>query len=68
MNYIHQLQNTVVEVNDTLLKRSDRIQEFREHLASAKFGPQLDGSRGDLIAVADVQRWLWYIEGINDTY
>jgi hypothetical protein len=68
MNYIHQLQNTVVEINDTLLKRSDRIQEMREHLASAKFGPQADGSRGDLIAVADVQRWLWYIEGINDTY
>jgi hypothetical protein len=68
MNYIHKLENAVVEINDQLLKRSDRIQEMREHLASAKFGQQADGSRGDLISVADVQRWLWYIEGINDTY
>jgi hypothetical protein len=68
MNYIHQLQNHIVEINDTLLKRSDRIQEMREHLASAKFGPQADGSRGDWISVADAQRWLWYIEGISDNF
>lgn len=63
MNHIHRLQNEVVQLNDDILRRADRIQEFREHLASPKFNAvQTDGSRGDWISVADVQRWLRYIE------
>jgi hypothetical protein len=65
VNYIHQLQNEIVELNDQHLRRADRIQEFREHLCSPKFQPQADGSRGDWISVADVQRWLRYIEDIG---
>ena len=63
MNYIHKLQCDVVQLNTDILTRSERIQEFREHLLSSKFAPvQQDGSRGDWIAVADVFRWLQYIE------
>lgn len=63
MNYIHQLQNEIVALNIDIVTRADRIQEFREHLLSSKFAPvQSDGSRGDWIAVADVFRWLQYIE------
>jgi hypothetical protein len=40
----------------------DRIQELRVHLQSSKFGPQADGSRGDWMSTADIQRWLRYIE------
>lgn len=63
MNHIHRLQNEVVQLNDEILRRAERIQEFREHLASPKFNAvQGDGTRGDWISVADVQRWLRYIE------
>lgn len=63
MNYIHQLQSEVVDLNDQILRRADRIQEFREHLSLPKFAEQQqDGSRGDWISVADVRRWLQYIE------
>lgn len=63
MNHIHRMQNEIVQLNGDILTRSERIQEFREHLASSKFNAvQSDGSRGDWIAVADVQRWLRYIE------
>jgi hypothetical protein len=65
MNYIHQLQAQVVDLNDQHLRRAERIQDFREHLSLAKFGPQPDGSRGDWISVADVLRWLQYIEDIG---
>lgn len=66
MNYIHQLQAQVVDLNDQHLRRADRFQEFREHLALPKFhAEQADGSRGDWISVADVQRWLRYIEDIS---
>jgi hypothetical protein len=68
MNYIHQLQSQIVDLNDQHLRRADRFQEFREHLASPKFGPQADGSRGDWISVADVQRWLQYIEDIGQNH
>ena len=63
MNHIHRLQNDVADLSGQILRRAERIQEFREHLASPKFNSeQADGSRGDWIAVADVQRWLRYIE------
>jgi hypothetical protein len=39
----------------------DRIAEMRAHLQSSKFQPQADGTRGDWISTADVQRWLDYI-------
>lgn len=63
MNHIHRLQNDVADLSGQILRRAERIREFREHLASPKFNAeQADGSRGDWIAVADVQRWLRYIE------
>jgi len=66
MNHIHKLQCDVVQLNDEISRRSDRIQEFREHLASSKFAAiQADGSRGDWIATEDVRRWLSYIEDIG---
>jgi len=69
MNYIHQLQAQLVDLNDQHFRRADRFQEFREHLASSKFNPvQSDGSRGDWISVADVQRWLQYIEDIGQVH
>jgi len=68
MNYIHQLQCEVVELNDQILNRAARIAEFREHLQSSKFGPQADGSRGDLISTGDVHRWLQYIEDTAQSF
>lgn len=68
MNYIHQLQNQIVDLHDQHLRRIDRIQEFVEHLSSPKFGPQADGSRGDWIATADVLNWLRYIEDIAQNH
>ena len=66
MNHIHKLQNEVIDLNDQHLRRADRIQEFRVHLGLPKFvGEGQDGSRNDVIAVADVQRWLQYIEDIS---
>jgi hypothetical protein len=63
MNYIKQLEVDKAELTDAIITRAERIQEFREHLLSPKFAPvQSDGSRGDWIAVADVFRWLQYIE------
>lgn len=66
MNYINQLQREVADLNEQIKSRDERIAEFRDHLASSKFAPvQQDGSRGDWISTADVQRWLRYIEGIG---
>jgi hypothetical protein len=63
MNYIKQLEADVAELNNVVFTRADRIQEFRAHLQQSKFAPvQSDGSRGDWIAVADVNRWLQYID------
>jgi len=63
MNYIKQLEQERSELQEIIIARAERVQEFREHLLSSKFAPiQLDGSRGDWIAVADVFRWLQYIE------
>jgi hypothetical protein len=69
MNYIKQLEAAKVELNDAILTRAERIQEFREHLQSSKFAPvQSDGSRGDWIATADVFRWLQYIGETGQPY
>jgi hypothetical protein len=62
MNHITRLTNTVNTLVLDAETRAERIAEFRAHLASPKFGPQQDGTRGDWIATADVQRWLNYIE------
>lgn len=62
MNYIQRLQAEVAELQAQQALIAERTQEFREHLNSPKFGPQADGERGDWIAVADVQRWLTFIE------
>jgi len=63
MNHIHQLQCDILELEDRIQIRAERIAEFRVHLDSSKFDPvQRDGSRGDWISVADTLRWLQYIE------
>jgi hypothetical protein len=69
MNYIKQLEVTTVELNDAILTRAERIQEFREHLFSSKFAPvQSDGSRGDWIATKDVLRWLQYLDDTGQPF
>lgn len=69
MNYIKQLECQKAELQDQLISRAERIQEFREFLLSPKFAPvQSDGSRGDWIAVKDVFRWLEYIETPVEEY
>jgi hypothetical protein len=62
MNYIKQLEQERSDLQEEIIKRNDRVAEFRAHLTSDKFAPvQQDGSRGDWISVADVNRWLTYI-------
>lgn len=63
MNYIKQLEQERAELQNQLITRAERIQELREYLQSSKFAAvQSDGSRGDWVAVADVLRWLQFIE------
>lgn len=62
MNYITKLQQDRGEAVERVLSMKDRIAELRVHLQSSKFQPQVDGSRGDWMSVADVQRWLDYIQ------
>jgi hypothetical protein len=62
MNHIHRLQQERAEYAERLLAMKDRIQEMRVHLQSPKYGEQEDGSRGDWMSTADIQRWLRYIE------
>jgi len=67
MNYIRQLEAAKVELNDMIITRAERTQEFRTYLLSSKFDPiQSDGSRGDLVGVTDVLNWLRYIEAPVD--
>lgn len=61
MNYIKQLQLEIIENNKLLAERLERTQEFHEHLLSSKFHNR-DNERQDWIAVADVRRWLNYIQ------
>lgn len=62
-NYIHQLEDQVTELAAQRTALEGRFQAMREHLARPKFAAvQPDGSRGDWIAIADVQRWLRYLE------
>lgn len=62
MNYITKLQQERGEAVERVLSMRDRIAELRVHLQSSKFQPQADGTRGDWISTADVQRWLDYIQ------
>jgi hypothetical protein len=63
MNYIKQLEADKVELNNVIITRAERVQELREYLASTKFNyDPADGSRTDWVALADVRRWLQYIE------
>jgi hypothetical protein len=62
VNYITKLQQDRGEATERVLAMKDRIQELRAHLQSSKFQPQADGSRGDWMSTADIQRWLRYIE------
>ena len=62
MNYINRLQDQTLKLQHELVTRAERIQEFREHLASPKFNHVAqDGSRTDWISTSDVQWWLHYI-------
>jgi hypothetical protein len=63
VNYIKQLEAEKAELNDVIVTRAERIQELREYLGSRKFNyDPSDGSRTDWVALADVRRWLQYIE------
>ena len=62
MNYIKRLELDVRERDEVLVDRLERTQEFRAHLQSSKFVNGEAGDRNDWISVADVQRWLTYIE------
>jgi len=69
VNYIKQLETAKAELQDAVITRAEKVQEFREYLQSSKFAPvQSDGSRGDWIATAEVDRWLRYIDSPSDTY
>ena len=69
MNHIHKLQNEVRDLNDQVLRKNERIAEFRLHLQTSKFAAvQSDGERGDWIGTADVKRWLLYIEDLGREY
>ena len=65
MNHIHKLQNDLIERDRVLCDRLERTQEFRVHLQSDKFKNAEGLSRRDWISVADVQRWLNYIQEGN---
>ena len=66
MNYIKDLECQVIETNDRIIGMLDRINEFQQHLSSPKFVTIEEGERKDWISVADVLRWMRYIEsGIN---
>jgi hypothetical protein len=63
VNYIHQLEAECRQRQLAAQALSERIHQLRQHLALPKFNPvQADGSRGDWISTADVQRWLRFIE------
>jgi hypothetical protein len=66
VNHIHKLQTENAGANQRIVGLIERIHEFRAHLQTSKFRPQSDGTRGDWIGTADVNRWLRYIENGND--
>jgi hypothetical protein len=66
VNHILKLQADNVGANHRIVGLIERIHEFRAHLQTSKFGPQSDGTRGDWVSTADVNRWLRYIENGND--
>ena len=62
-NYIQTLQARVAELEAAAAIHRARITEFHTHLASAKFqGHEPDGTLRSTIQVADVHRWLDYVE------
>lgn len=66
MNYIKQLEQERADLQDLIVIREVRMQQFREHLLLPKFTqPASDGSRTDWISTADVMQWLAYIETPN---
>lgn len=66
MNHIHRLQGQALELQHQLITQAERVQELREHLASAKFNyDPADGSRTDWISTTDVKRWLDYINEVQ---
>jgi len=67
VNHILKLQAESAGANQRIIGLIERIHEFRAHIQSSKFAPQADGTRGDWISTADVNRWLRYIEnGTNE--
>ena len=58
-HYITTLKSIVDERGERLTQIHERIEWMRAHLLSAKFcGEDLDGSRKDWIATADVLRFI----------
>ena len=69
MNYIKHLERESSDQQYQSSRRAERLQEFREHLASPKFNHVAqDGSRTDWISTADVSRWLRYIEDVAQNH
>jgi hypothetical protein len=66
MTYIKKLQADLAAANERAANRAERIEEFRKHLASAKFQTQENGDRADWIATKDVLEWLNYINYFNE--
>ena len=66
MNYIKTMEQIIETRQSESIQRETRLIEFRAHLASSKFHTQSDGSRGDWISTADVNRWLDYINSPVD--
>lgn len=59
LNYIQTLKTIVDERGERLAQLHERIEWMRSHLLSSKFcGEDLDGSRKDWIATADVLRFI----------
>ena len=70
MNYIKSLETKVKDLELQISNAKQEIQEFRSHLAGAKFtGIDLDGSRKDWISTSDVNARLLniYHHLLNDS-
>jgi hypothetical protein len=62
-NYINTLENQLRNCQLQREAQAERFLQLREHLSLPKYSePATDGSRVDWIGLADVLRWLRYLE------